>query len=193
MEHRDHVMLLREGVDGPGPHSGEVWADLGSGKGAFTLALADLLGPGAVIHSLDRDESALATQRQAMEARFPDASVEYRRADFTGAVDLPPLDGVLMANSLHFVQAKEPVLARVSGWLRPGGRLLVVEYDSDRGNTWVPHPMSYRTWEALAARAGFSDTRLLRTIPSRFLGRIYSALSIAGGVPKASGEGPSVT
>jgi ubiquinone/menaquinone biosynthesis C-methylase UbiE len=183
VEHRDHVMLLREGVDGtggPGAHQGQVWADLGSGKGAFTLALADLLGPGAVIHSLDRDEKALTTQRQAMEARFPDVSVEYRQTDFTGAVDLPPLDGVLMANSLHFVQAKEPVLAHVSGWLRPGGRLLVVEYDSDRGNTWVPHPVSYRTWEALAARAGFSDTHLLRTIPSRFLGRIYSALSLSG-------------
>jgi ubiquinone/menaquinone biosynthesis C-methylase UbiE len=176
MEHRDHVMLLREGVEG----AGRVWADLGSGKGAFTLALADLLGPGAVIHSVDRDEGALTTQRQAIEARFPEVSVEYLRADFNGAVDLPPLDGVLMANSLHFVQDKEPVLARVSEWLRPGGRLLVVEYDSDRGNTWVPHPMSYRTWEELAARAGFTDTRLLRTIPSRFLGRIFSALSIAG-------------
>ncbi|MEA2501711.1 MAG: hypothetical protein QOD01_1822, partial [Actinomycetota bacterium] len=51
MEHRDHVMLLREGVEG----AGKVWADLGSGKGAFTLALADLLGAGAVIHSLDLD------------------------------------------------------------------------------------------------------------------------------------------
>ena len=182
MEHRDHVMLLREGMAGPGPHTGEVWADLGSGKGAFTLALADLLGPGAVILSVDRDERALQTQRQAMDARFPDASVEYRRADFTGHVDLPPLDGVLMANSLHFAQDKEPVLKEVAAWLRPGGRLLVVEYDSDRGNTWVPYPMSYPTWEALAARAGFGDTRLLRTIPSRFLGRIYSALSLSPGI-----------
>ena len=179
MEHRDHVMLLREGMAGPGPHTGEVWADLGSGKGAFTLALADLLGPGAVIHSVDRDERALQTQRQAMDARFPDASVEYRRADFTGPLDLPPLDGVVMANSLHFVRDKEPVLREVGGRLRPGGRLLVVEYDSDRGNTWVPYPVSYRTWEALAARAGFRATRLLRTIPSRFLGRMYSALSLS--------------
>jgi ubiquinone/menaquinone biosynthesis C-methylase UbiE len=175
-------MLLREGLDGvggPASHRGEVWADLGSGKGAFTLALADLLGPGAVIHSVDRDERALSTQREAMDARFPELPVQYRRADFAGALDLPPLDGVLMANSLHFVRDKEPVLARVAGWLRPGGRLLVVEYDSDRGNTWVPHPMSYRTWEALAARTGFLETRLLRTIPSRFLGRIYSALSLS--------------
>ena len=179
MEHRDHVMLLRGGMAGPGPHAGEVWADLGSGKGAFTLALADLLGPGAVIHSVDRDERALQTQRQAMDARFPDASVEYRRADFTGPLDLPPLDGVVMANSLHFVREKEPFLKELTTWLRPGGRLLVVEYDSDRDNTWVPYPVSYRTWEALAARAGFRDTRLLRTIPSRFLGRMYSALSLS--------------
>src|SRR3982074_3185469 len=127
-------MLLREGVDGtggPGSHRGQVWADLGSGKGAFTLALADLLGAGAVIHSVDRDERALNAQREAVGARFPEVSVEYRQADFAGDVDLPPLDGVLMANSLHFVEDKEPVLARVSGWLQPGGRLLVVEYDSD--------------------------------------------------------------
>src|SRR5437879_11156020 len=103
VEHRDHVMLLREGMARPGPRTGEVWADLGSGKGAFTLALADLLGPGAVIHSVDRDERALKAQRQAVEARFQDASVQYWRADFTGPVNLPPLDGVLMANSLHFV------------------------------------------------------------------------------------------
>jgi ubiquinone/menaquinone biosynthesis C-methylase UbiE len=168
-------MLLREGVEG----AGKVWADLGSGKGAFTLALADLLGAGAVIHSVDRDGAALQRQREAIGARFPEASVEYLAADFTGSLSLPPLDGVLMANSLHFIEDKEPVLRGISGLLRPGGRLVVVEYDSDRGNTWVPHPMSYRTWEALAARAGFTGTRLLRTIPSRFLGRIYSALSLA--------------
>src|SRR5260370_26443932 len=98
-------MLLREGIDGshgPHPHAGEVWADLGSGKGAFTLALADLLGPGAVLHSVDRDQRALHAQRQAMDARFPDASVEYRQTDSTAPVDLPPLDAVLMPNSLRF-------------------------------------------------------------------------------------------
>jgi hypothetical protein len=36
---------LRDGV----PEPGGVWADLGSGEGAFTLALADLLGPGGRI------------------------------------------------------------------------------------------------------------------------------------------------
>src|SRR5437879_1094711 len=96
LEHRDHEMLLRTGLEG----AGKVWAGLGWGTGAFTLALADLLGAGAVIHSVDRDGAALRRQREAIDARFPEASVEYRQADFTDDVDLPPLDGVLTANSL---------------------------------------------------------------------------------------------
>jgi precorrin-6B methylase 2 len=39
--------------------AGGTWADLGSGGGAFTLALADLIGPQGVIYSMDRDRYAL--------------------------------------------------------------------------------------------------------------------------------------
>lgn len=172
MQHADHVALIRGGV-APG-----VWADLGSGAGAFTLALADLLGPGARILSVDRDAGALRRQREDMADRFPSATVDYRQGDFTRPLDLPPLDGVLMANSLHFVRRKEPVLALVHAALRPGGRLLLIEYDADRGNPWVPHPLSYATWERMAADNRFTETRLLARQPSRYLGAIYSALSI---------------
>ena len=172
MEHDDHVALLRGGVV-PGD-----WADLGSGWGAFTLALADLLGPSARIHSLDRDAGALRRQREAMERRFPEARVDYLRGDFTHPLELPQLDGVVMANSLHFVRDKAPVLARVRDLLEPGGRLLLVEYDGDRGNHWVPYPLSYQTWERLAPACGFAGTRLLHRVPSRFFGAIYSSVSI---------------
>jgi len=175
LDHEDHVALIRDGV-APGD-----WAELGSGEGAFTLALADLLGPGARIVSVDRDGRSLRRQRQAMEARFRDAMVEYRQADFTRPLDLSALDGIVMANSLHFVRRKEPVLAAVRGWLRPGGRLVLVEYDADRGNPWVPHPLSYATWERVAGENGFDGTRLLARQPSRYLGAIYSALSLRHG------------
>lgn len=184
MEHADHVALLRGGVPGRGADTdapAPVWADLGSGWGAFTLALADLLGPGATITSVDADRRALARQREEVAARFPDTDVRYRVADFTRPLDLPPLDGVVMANSLHFVRNKGPTLRLVRDALRPGGRLLLVEYDADRGNPWVPHPMTYGTWERVAAGAGFVGTRLLRRRPSRFMGAIYSALSFAPG------------
>jgi hypothetical protein len=84
-----------------------------------------------------------------------------------------------MANSLHFVRDKAPVLASVRKMLRPEGTLIVVEYGTDRGNPWVPHPFSYERWETMAAQAGFVKTRLLRTIPSRHLGSMYSAVSLS--------------
>jgi SAM-dependent methyltransferase len=173
LNHQDHVSLLRGGV----PSTGGAWADLGSGTGAFTLALAELLGASGEIYSIDRDASALRDQERTMRARFPNAIVHYRAADFTSPLDLPPLDGIVMANALHFRRDKARVVQTIKRYLRPEGRFILVEYNVDQGNMWVPYPLSYKTWEALARQCGFSQTKLLATVPSRFLGEIYSALS----------------
>jgi len=171
VDHADHVRLLRGGVT-----PGGKWADLGAGTGAFTLALAELVGPEGELIAVDRDRGALRELERAL--RPGGATVRTLSADFTRPLDLASLDGVVMANSLHFVRDKAPVLALVHDMLKPSGRLLLVEYDADRGNTWVPHPMSFETWRALADANGFAETRKLASVPSRFLGRIYSAESV---------------
>lgn len=176
MNHADHVALLARGVT---QGEGGTWADLGAGTGAFTLALADLIGPHGVIHAIDRDRAALAELRSAFVSAVPQAELRPQAADFTRRLDLGDLDGVVMANSLHFVEDKTRVLSLVRGYLKRGGRLILVEYDSDRGNTWVPHPLSFETWKGVASEAGFVETRKLATVPSRFLRQIYSALSLA--------------
>jgi ubiquinone/menaquinone biosynthesis C-methylase UbiE len=176
VNHADHVALLAGGVR---QDEGGTWADLGAGTGAFTLALADLLGPHGVIHAIDRDRRALAELRSAFVSSLPRADLRARVGDFTRRLDLSDLDGVVMANSLHFVEEKIPLLALVRGYLKHGGRLLLVEYDSDRGNDWVPYPLTFARWRDLASEAGFIETRKLATVPSRFLHAIYSAVSIA--------------
>jgi SAM-dependent methyltransferase len=128
------------------------------------------VGPDAHITAVDKDARAVS----GLEGTF-----DVRVADFTRPLDLHDLDGVLMANSLHFVRKKEPLLESVRGMLRSGGRLIIVEYGADRGNPWVPYPFTYKQWEPMAARAGFTGTRLLRTVPSRWLGSMYSAVSEA--------------
>ena len=174
MDHADHVRLIRDGVAGVGP----AWADLGSGGGAFTLALADLLESGGRIVSIDRDPRALRGQAEALRLRFPDVTVDQRVADFSRPLGLAGLDGIVMANSLHFVRNKGPVLELVRGYLRSGGHLVLVEYDTDHGNPWVPYPVSWARLPTLLENAGFHDPRRLASVPSRFLGSIYSAVSL---------------
>jgi ubiquinone/menaquinone biosynthesis C-methylase UbiE len=178
MDHADHVRLLRDGVT-----PGGMWADLGAGTGAFTLALAELVGPGGEVIAVDRDRGALRQLERAL--RPGGAAVRTLGADFTKTLDLASLDGVVMANSLHFVRDKPPVLALVRAMLKPAGRLVLVEYDADRGNPYVPHPLSFETWRALADASGFTGTRELASVPSRFLGRIYSAESQRSADPVA--------
>lgn len=174
MNHSDLVTLLQDGVT----ERGGRWAELGAGEGAFTLALADLLGQTGHITAVDKDGRAIQDLAAEARRRFPEITVTTRVADFTRPLGLSGLDGIVMANSLHFVRDKAPVLDSVRAMLRPGGRLIVVEYGTDRGNPWVPHPFSFARWEKMAAQAGFGSTRLLRTIPSRYFGSMYSAVSL---------------
>jgi SAM-dependent methyltransferase len=179
MDHRDHVELIRRGV----PAQGGTWADLGAGRGAFTLALADLLGPGATIHAIDRDRRALVDLAAAMQKLFPAVVAQPHAADFTrsdepGLASLVGLDGIVMANSLHFVHDARAELPGIVARLRPGGTFLLVEYDADSGNAWVPYPISFGSWQRLAPDVGLSVPRLVGRVPSRFLGAMYAAASI---------------
>jgi ubiquinone/menaquinone biosynthesis C-methylase UbiE len=177
VDHADHVALLRDGV----PHEPGTWADLGAGEGAFTLALADLLPHGSLIHAIDRDARALAElgRRYAKLGRGQGlADLHTLQADFTRDLGIGGLDGIVMANSLHFVKDKGSVLARVRGMLKPGAPLVLVEYDTDGGNQWVPYPLSFETWRTVAPANGFDGPRLLATHPSRFLRRMFSASAV---------------
>lgn len=175
MQHADHVQLIRDGVEGVGNR----WLELGAGAGAFTLALAELLGPGAEIVAVDRDAGELNRLTERVTTRFPATKLRTVEADFDRRIDLGStvFDGVLAANSLHFVAHPTSVIGRLHESLRPGARILVVEYDSDSGNPWVPYPFSFRTWQREAAELGLLDTRLIDRVPSKFLDAMYSAAS----------------
>jgi ubiquinone/menaquinone biosynthesis C-methylase UbiE len=172
VNHTDYVNLLRPAR----LSAGGVWADLGAGGGAFTMALRELIGPTAEIYAVDKDPESLDALERAYIHRFGDTGrLQCLSADFAGTLHLPPLAGVLMANSLHFLGDKEAMLRGVRNLLKAKGLLLVVEYNVDAGNPWVPFPLSFQKFAAVAARAGFSSPRLLATHPSSFLREFYSA------------------
>ena len=172
MDHNDHVSLLRPANL---PQAG-IWADFGAGSGAFTLALRELVGSDATIYAVDKDRASLRGLEANHRTCFKSTdSLILLPKDFSHLLGLPPLDGIVMANSLHYFKDKEKILHHVRGYLKPKGILLLVEYNVDRGNPWVPHPLRFETFKALAPRAGFTEPRLLAKAPSRFLKEFYSA------------------
>jgi SAM-dependent methyltransferase len=196
MKHPDHVNLLRPA----NLAHGGTWADFGAGTGAFTLALRELIGPDSTIYAVDRNKSDLQKLQEAYRKRFGDTgNLHLVVGDFSLPLDLPTLDGALMANSLHYFkdadggkrsgQADHPasklgehlgdkltVLGYFCSFLKPGGTFLLVEYNVDSGNPWVPYPLSFSTWESLAPQVCLSEPRLLATHPSNFLREFYSAV-----------------
>lgn len=169
MRHEDAVSLIRAGV----PRRGATWADLGAGGGTFTRALADILGDGGEVHAIDRDPQVM----QLAEGVAPGwARVVPRQADFTRPLPYRDLDGILMANALHFVAEPARVLAQILTALRNGGTFLLVEYDLRQGNPWIPHPIPRTRFDAIAEAAGLQDVRDVGRIASRYGSRdIYAA------------------
>lgn len=157
---------------------GGTWADLGAGTGTFTRALAQLLGPQGRVFAVERDAASVATlERLASKKREADAPITVMRGDFTEPLSLPPLDGALLANALHFVSGTQQAttLGRLLALLQPGGRLVVVEYEDRPASRWVPHPVSLARLGELSATLGLAPPMRVGERPSAFGGTMYAA------------------
>jgi len=174
------VELLQDAV---GSAPAAEWADFGAGEGTFTLALARLLGAGAHVIAVDRDRGSL---RQLEERAVADGTrdcITTLHADFTGMHDLPgvavgTLDGLLFANSLHYVKNAGEVLTELVKWLRPGGRVVFVEYDWRPPDRWVPYPIDADRLPELCIAASLSTPVVTATRPSDYGGNLYVAYAM---------------
>jgi SAM-dependent methyltransferase len=169
---RDAIeMLADSGVDALGP---TMWADLGCGDGTFTVALADVLAPGSVIHAMDLDGAGLR--------RIPSAHKRVRitthRGDFMNQPwPFAGLDGILMANSLHYVENQAAFIRECESRLKPPRRFLIVEYDTSEASRWVPYPVGQIRLTSLFTRAGYLSVRVLRSRQSIYRrAPLYSAV-----------------
>jgi ubiquinone/menaquinone biosynthesis C-methylase UbiE len=165
--------LLQPGI----PDPGGIWADLGCGDGIFTAALYSLVGPQAQIYAVDKKRRALGSLSRNFARNYPQASVQPVVADFTQPLPLPSLDGIVMANALHFVDDKLSVTRRLASLINPNGRLIIVEYNAAVGNWAVPYPLDKASFIRLAEEAGLKEPRIVAIIPSSFLKEMYAGLA----------------
>ena len=171
MEIKDAIQLIRfQALQ----DQANIWVDLGCGTGTFTRALVHLLPEQSLIHAFDKDKKALL--------QVPDSTanvkIEKHHANFMTELLPLELDGVLMANSLHYVKEKEQFINKLLLSLKENGQLLIVEYDTKRSNLWVPYPIPFEKLSDFLIQLGFKNIEKLgerRSVYSR--SNMYAAIA----------------
>jgi SAM-dependent methyltransferase len=150
----------------------QTWADLGCGAGLFTNALAHLLTHGSLIYAVDSNRSSL---NKIPESK--NITIKKMHNDFTKDMLPDNLDGILMANSFHFVKDKNSFIKKVELNFKSKIIFLIVEYDTDKSNLWVPFPLSFNSLKIFFEDAEYSSVIKLNSFPSIYRrADIYSAL-----------------
>ena len=124
-----HRLWKRFAVDVSGVHEGERVLDLAGGTGDVAALLVGRVGGAGSVVVADINRSMLGVGRERLDGRGLVGNVTYAQAN---AERLPFAEGsfdcVTMAFGLRNVTHKEAALAETLRVLRPGGRLLVLEF-----------------------------------------------------------------
>ena len=162
-------------------HSVTRWADLGCGDGLFTRALATLLHAGSTIYGVDKS-STLKTQTTGNGVNILPVEADF----IADSLPFDALDGIIMANALHYVKDKPAFLQKLQAYLKPDPVIVLVEYDTDTPvPVWVPYPLSFSSLEKLAKTSGYTSIQKSGSHPSVYGHRsMYAAI-----VSRANGSG----
>ena len=86
------------------------------------------------------------------------------------------LDGILMANSLHYVENQAAFIRECESHMKPQRRFLIVEYDTSEASRWVPYPVGQTRLTTLFEHAGYLSVRVLRSRQSIYQRALYAAV-----------------
>jgi ubiquinone/menaquinone biosynthesis C-methylase UbiE len=148
---------------------GDVVCDAGAGPGYFTLRIARAVGPTGRVHALDVEPRMLAL----LGARVAEAGLENvhsRRSDGDG-VPPEPCDVILVVNTFHHFRDGAGTLRRLASCLRPGGRIVNVDFHAGELPVGPPpdHKVSRDAFLATAAEAGLAIAEEKTFLPYQYL------------------------
>ena len=161
-------------------------ADVGAGKGRYAIALAERVGPEGHVYATELEAKLRAKiEGAARDAGLANLTVLEAGEDATG---LPEgcCDAIFLRGVYHHLSEPAPILASLARALRPGGRLLVVDFRPTRWLAlWTPkdvpadrggHGVRPEIVEREAAAAGFERVSLDEAWPSDWLIARYGLL-----------------
>jgi hypothetical protein len=95
---------------------------------------------------------------------------------------LGEIAGALAANALHFLSGPDrgALLRRLNVALPPSGRLVVIEYDTERATPWVPHPLPPAALVLEAKGAGFASVTEAARVHGNYGRSVYGAVCHPG-------------
>ncbi|MBC9797338.1 methyltransferase domain-containing protein [Sinomicrobium weinanense] len=125
------------------------WADLGCGTGIFSMALSHYLPEDSIVYAVDRTNYFHQDSEK----------VRFIKADFVkDPLPLKALDGILMANALHYVKDQLSFLKKLSTYIKPGAKFIVIEYDKTVPiPAWVPYPVSFARLTDIFQSLGYTS------------------------------------
>jgi ubiquinone/menaquinone biosynthesis C-methylase UbiE len=146
---------------------GSVVADVGAGSGYFTLKMASLVGPKGTVYATDIQPGMLDIIRDKLKGT-PVNNVRL----VLGAPNDPKLpdatlDLVLMVDVYHEIHEPQAVLRHLRNALKPGGRLVLLEYRAEDPNVPIraDHKMSVATAKLEVEAEGFKLASVNEDLP----------------------------
>ena len=137
-------------------------ADFGSGSGAYALAIAESLCNSGHVYAIDVQRDLLRrTKNEAHKRGFRNVEVIWGDLEYAGATKIADglLDMVLISNLLFQINEKNAVIKEAWRVLKPGGRLVIIDWSDSFGGTG-PQEVDVVTKEAaesLATSNGFDS------------------------------------
>ena len=135
--------------------------ELGTGLGHVAFQLAGLLDPGGSVLGVDQAERLLEiAERRRVAAGV--GNVRFLQADARAFSASEPFDAVVARLLLFHLPDREEVLRRQLEALRPGGTMVVIEFDlgASRAEPQVPLIETVHVWIEAAFRSAGADPRI---------------------------------
>jgi ubiquinone/menaquinone biosynthesis C-methylase UbiE len=156
-------LLLRELPLTPGM----TVADIGAGTGYYTWQLAKQVGPGGRVYAVDVQPEMIRMLDSQMAKRGVRNVVSVLGGDTT--VKLPPasVDLAVMVDVYHELAYPSEVLDSIVGALKPGGRVVFVEYRAEDPAVAIKplHKMSESQVRREATAHGLKWERSIESLP----------------------------